>query len=92
MEFQLNKISLEVRQRINDRTSEGKVHRKGKINIRKYTENDDSSSNDEGALPKKRNTNKIIIKAEKSRKIEVNAFLDEEKNNLEMGRFLDIKK
>ncbi|WP_242949496.1 hypothetical protein [Clostridium pasteurianum] len=47
MEFKINKIDMEIRQRINEKRQEGKVHSNGNVKINKVRfDKDDNSRND----------------------------------------------
>lgn len=99
MEFRLNKIELEQRQKINDRTVEGRVHRKNEIAI-----SNDSSDNNRGGhhnsfqeqLKKsKKHIKKFSIEAVKVSDVKVEGFMEKkeavQENNYK-GVFLDIRK
>lgn len=95
MEFKLNKIDTELRQKINDSTKEGKVHTKHGIVISKEKKGQ-SKGNFESELMKYDNKKKkIVIGASKTEHIDVDAFKDnlDEKENLQLyGSVLDVRK
>ncbi|AGK97792.1 hypothetical protein [Clostridium pasteurianum] len=96
MEFKINKIDMEIRQRINDKRKEGKVHSNGNVKINKVnSDKNDNSRNDkfEQIMSKiKKGKKKIIVQATKSETLEVEAFKDNNMSDDEKGRYLDIKK
>ncbi|MFD3157521.1 hypothetical protein ACFIJ5_11750 [Haloimpatiens sp. FM7330] len=100
MEYKLNKIDVELRQRVKDTTKSGVVHRKDKIKINQ-DKNKDSSSNRsfEDNLKKakkdKKNKEKFEVEAYKAENIDVKGFKEEiecDCNVRSRGTFLDVKK
>ncbi len=66
MEFRLNKIDLEIRDKIKEQTKEGKVHSKQNITINKQDR--DNNSKDRGFYEQlKKQTKKTKIKNIKSK-------------------------
>ncbi|EPS53135.1 hypothetical protein CFSAN002368_00085 [Clostridium botulinum A1 str. CFSAN002368] len=60
MEFRLNKIDLEIRDKITEQTKEGKVHSKQNITINKQDK--DNNSKDRGFYEQLKKQQKIRIK------------------------------
>lgn len=90
MEFRLNKIDTDLRQKVNDITKPGVVHSKTNILINK--DNNKEKSKEPVYKLKKYNKNKIIIDAEKLENVEVNAFKQNpEESNVSEGQFIDVK-
>lgn len=75
MEFRLNKIDTDVRQRIEDQTKEGKVHSKKGISIQKDKKQRQGKNNDFYSKMEKN------LK-DKKNKIKVNAVKYSDKNNI----------
>lgn len=100
MEFRLNKVDPEVRQRVKETTSAGKVHTKSGIVINEdYKDRGKDRQGDfKSELNKfKQGKNKkpILVKAVKMEEIEVKAFKEEKSNiskDIERGTILDVKK
>ncbi|WP_027625838.1 hypothetical protein [Clostridium lundense] len=98
MEYKLNKIDTDIRQRIEDSTKEGLVHRKQEIEINKDSNKHSKRENFSDELKKhsKKNAQKskrLFIQAEKIDEVKVEGYINEdEKNNFSSGRFLDIKR
>jgi hypothetical protein len=96
MEFKLNKIDVEIRQRVKDTTKSGVIHRKESISVNKDRNPKDNSKPFEefkDKLLKYKQEHKITVKAFKNEQYEVAVFkenLEKEKNN--MGHFIDTKK
>lgn len=92
MEFKLNKIDTDLRNKINEAAKEGKVHTKDrKLNINK--DKDSQGEKQKFYLSsKKKQENKFSVEAVKSENINIEAFAEEdEKDNNVKGRFLDKK-
>jgi len=97
MDYRINKIDPEVRQRIQDVTKEGIIH--NKINLKtskdkKKNRNKDNKSFEEQLSKfEKTSKKKIVVSAEKIEDVEVIAYKD--KKNLkdsEVGSIIDIRK
>ncbi|GAA0746539.1 hypothetical protein [Clostridium oceanicum] len=97
MDFRLNKIEPEVKQRINEKTKEGKIHSKGKIVI----DNDKKHKNKERHQKKKEaeekfDLSKHLKKDNKEKNIIIKAEVDRNKSinskDRSRGVFLDTKK
>lgn len=91
MEFYLNKIEPEARNKVNEATRDDKVHDKTKD---EFKVNPESRENREKTKysPKKRKDkkDKILVEAKKIDKVEVDAS-DERSEYKTIGRFLDKK-
>lgn len=100
MEFKLNKIDPEVRRRIKETTSSGKVHNKTGIFMNKdYKNKKNNSQGDFNSELNKykqgKNKKRILVQATKVENIEVKAFKEEGENlskDDKMGTILDTKK
>ena len=99
MEFKLNKIDLEVRDRIKEQTKEGKVHSKQNITINKQNKDNDSRNRSFYEQLKKQQKNKkknIKVKAVKYVKgenLDVEATKEENQGRATIvGAMLDTKK
>lgn len=98
MEYKLNKIDTEVRQRIEDTTKEGLIHRKKEIKINKDSNKNTKHESFSNQLKKHTEKNlkkgkRVSVEAEKVNELEVEAYVNEkEKSDLSSGRFLDIKR
>jgi hypothetical protein len=96
MEFKLNKIDVEIRQRVKDTTKSGVVHRKDSITVNKDRNPKDSSSSYEefkDKLSKYEKDHKITVKAFKNQQYEVEVFKENlEKEQRDIGHFIDTKK
>lgn len=105
MEYKLNKVDLDVRQRIEDSVREGVVHRKDEISIKKDGGNPEGKSKNEFSKSLKKakqqdkkdkenkKDNKILIEAVKAKVVNVEASIEsKDKENLTSGRFLDTKR
>ena len=94
MEFKLNKIDTDLRERIKEKTSAGKVHRKSDIQIDKFGKREDG--NKKFSLPKKelKNANGANIKVKKDNtSIDIDAFKKEKRmEDMTKGSFLDVRK
>lgn len=96
MEFKLNKIDVELRQRVKDTTKSGVVHRKEAITVNKdRNPNDNSSSFEEFKykLEKYKKKHKISVGAFKNTEYEVEVFKEAIDNEQRIiGHFIDTKK
>ncbi|NMM61274.1 hypothetical protein HBE96_00870 [Clostridium sp. P21] len=98
MEFRLNKIDPEVRQRVKETTSAGKIHTKSGIAINKDNKKNKNGQDFSSELEKqkdKRKAKKIYVDALKSEEVEVSVY-KEEKEDLSKdeikGYIIDIRK
>lgn len=105
MEFRLNKIDTDLRERINAETKEGKIHRKSDIIIKKESYREGKNRQREKSEKKKEekfslskyasNDKKISINAVKVENMNVEATWDKGKTSEELeykGVFLDTRK
>lgn len=100
MEFRLNKIDPEVRRRVKETTSTGKVHNKSEIFINKDFKGKgrNNQGNFKSELTKykqEKNKKRIFVEASKVEKVEVKAFKEEEgklSKDDGKGNILDVKK
>jgi len=90
MEFRLNKIEPEVRRKVNEMTSAGKVHTKNTIQVNADKEEKNSMNN---LSEYKNKSNDIIVDATKE---DINSFqviaTKEEDKKAVKGNFLDIRR
>lgn len=93
MEFKLNKIDTDLRQKVHDLTKEGKVHSKNSIKIQsdKHHEDGKSKSFREFYKEQEKNIKKIKVTASKNEKLDVEAQLNDEEASPK-GIFLDVRK
>lgn len=100
MEFRLNKVDPEVRRRVKEITSAGKVHNKSGIFINKdYKGKEKNSKGDfKSELSKYnqgKNKKRIFVEANKIERVEIKAFKEEKEDisiDDERGNILDVKK
>ncbi|MFL0197091.1 hypothetical protein ACJDU8_16215 [Clostridium sp. WILCCON 0269] len=100
MEFRLNKVDLEVRHRVKETTSAGKVHNKRGIFINKeYKDRGKDRQGDFRSELNKykqgKNKKRILVKAVKVEEVEIKAFKKEKDNiskDTTRGIILDVKK
>lgn len=93
MEFRLNKIDPDLRQQINDATSEGKVHSKNSLSVNKDA-NRENKKNFMHKLEKyQKDKKKLTVDAVKSENIEIIAFKEEDdETDVPKGIFLNDKR
>ncbi|MBX4265165.1 hypothetical protein [Clostridium estertheticum] len=96
MEFKLNKIDVEIRQRVKDTTKSGVVHRKGSIAVNKDRNPKNNSETYEefkGKISKYNKEHKITVGAYKNEQYDVQVFKETlEKEQKIIGNFIDTKK
>jgi uncharacterized protein YicC (UPF0701 family) len=97
MEYKLNKIEPEVRQRIKETTSSGKVHTKTGITINQDNKNkkNKDSSDFNSELEKHKNEKKFSVDAVKVDEVEISVYKDEVENSDKdeiKGHILDVRK
>ncbi|HEY8889410.1 MAG TPA: hypothetical protein VIM70_04090 [Clostridium sp.] len=96
MEFKLNKIDVEIRQRVKNTTKSGVVHRKDSITVNKDRNPRDNSKTYEefrGKLLKYKKNHKITVGAFKNTQYDVEVFKETlEKEQRSIGNFIDTKK
>lgn len=91
----LNKIDNDIRRKINEKTRDGKVHRKQKIEVNKDGEKDRKNFEQYIEQEKSSEKKKIIVDAVKLEEgnISLNGEKEESLKNLgSFGTFLDVKK
>ncbi len=96
MEFKLNKIDVEIRQRVKDTTKSGVVHRKDTITVNKDRDPKDNSKTYEefkGRIKKYKKKHKITVGAYRNAQYEIEVFKETlEKEQKKIGNFIDTKK
>lgn len=101
MEFRLNKIDPDVRQKINDETKEGKVHAKTGISIQKrsYEGKHEQKSNkrenkEKFSLTKYTSKKEISVEAEMIQNVDIEAEKEEHSKNAAeyKGLFIDSRR
>lgn len=98
MEFRLNKVDPEVRQRVKETTSAGKVHTKSGIVInehnKKNKENEEPDFSEKLRKQKDKKKKKILIEAVKVEEVEVPSYKEPEDSapDENRGHFLDVRK
>ena len=101
MEYRLNKIDMEVRERINETTSGGKIHRKNEIQKLKGKKNDDRKNEEKNqyekfVIPENSSKDKkimIISVKDNEKSIDVEAIKDDNETNVnDRGNFLDVRR
>lgn len=83
MEYRLNKVDVELRQRVNDITKEHKIHKIKHYKIDAYNSNQNNKEK-----YKKKGSKKIYINATKKEKLEIKAIKREYEYKTK-GKFLD---
>jgi hypothetical protein len=92
MEYRLNKIDINLRQRINDSTKEGKVHNSQNVLINKDKKEEKKEKKDY-KLDRYSKNKKLIVDAIKTENIEIEAYKENsEAQELNKGSILDVKK
>ena len=96
MEFKLNKVDVEIRQRVKDTTKSGVIHRKESISINKDKSPKEGSKSYEefkDKLLKYKKNHKITVGAFKNAQYDIEVFREalEEEQKI-MGNFIDTKK
>ncbi|NLM35183.1 MAG: hypothetical protein GX206_07065 [Clostridiales bacterium] len=101
MEFRLNKIDTDLRQKINDQTREGKVHTKNGILIQKHKYEERRGQKNRKRNPKEKfeiekytRNKKITIEAIKVEEIDIEAEKEELLKNADEynGVFIDSRR
>jgi hypothetical protein len=100
VEFRLNKVDPEVRQRVKETTSTNKIHNKREILIDKDHKDKGKNSGGNFGLELNKykdgkNKKKVLVKAVKVEKVEVKAFKGEGQvlsKDDKKGTILDVKK
>lgn len=99
MEFRLNKVDPEVRQRVRETTSTNRIHNKREIFVnndqKKKGKNQGGFYSELNKYKSRESKNRVMVDATKVEEVKVNAFKDEE-NNLSgietRGSIIDVKK
>lgn len=92
MEYRLNKIDTDLRQRINDAAREGKVHGTKNAAVNKDKKEEKKEKKDY-KLERYSNSKKLLIDVVKSENIEIEAFKeDTDIQERIKGSYIDIKK
>jgi len=96
MEFKLNKIDVEIRQRVKDTTKSGVVHRKDAVAVNKDRnprKNSETYEEFKGKISQYNKKHKITIGAFKNEQYDVQVFKEAlEKEQKILGNFIDTKK
>lgn len=98
MEFRLNKIDPEVRERVKETTSSGKIHTKAGVIINKDTkknkEDNEADFEDELKRQKKKGKKKLLVQAVKVEEVQIPAYkeADSSSEDENRGHFLDVRK
>ncbi|SCN21287.1 hypothetical protein N3C_0063 [Clostridium sp. N3C] len=101
MEFRINKVDTDLRQKINDTTREGKVHTKEGVLIykhkydeRKHQKNNKRTPKEKFEIKKYIKNKKITIEAVKVEKISIKAEKEEALKNANeyRGVFIDSRR
>lgn len=95
MEYRLNKIDPELRQRIKETTKSGKIHSKVKIAVNQDSDDKkkDSEKDFSSKLEKQKNKKRITIEAVKVEEVEIPAYKEAEITKDEVrGSILDVRK
>lgn len=100
MEFRLNKVDPEVRQRVKETTSANKIHNKREIFVN--SDSKDKEKNKQGNFETElikykqgKNKKKIMIQATKTEEVEIRAIKEEGQilsKDDKKGTILDVKK
>lgn len=93
MEYRLNKIDTDLRQKINDAAKEGKVHGAKGIAISKDKPKEQKQKGKETYKSQSYDKNKkLLVDATKAENIEVEAYKeDKDIKNASLGAFIDTK-
>lgn len=94
MEYKLNKVDFEIRQRINDSVKEGIIHSKNQLHVNKDTHNK-SEEDKEKSSSENKQKKKVLVEAVKryeEKSIEINVFKNTREKREYTGTFLDIKR
>ena len=96
MEFKLNKVDVEIRQRVKETTKSGVIHRKESISVNKDRNPKDNSKSYEefkDKLLKYQKSHKITIGVFKNTEYEIEVFKEAlEKEQKSIGNYIDTKK
>lgn len=92
MEYRLNKIDTDLRQKINDAAKEGKVHGTKNVAINRDKKEEKKEKKDH-KLERYSKSKKLLVDVVKTENIEIDAF--KEKTDIQeriIGSYIDIKK
>lgn len=94
MEFRVNQIDTEQIQRVNEKTKQGKIHRKESIVIDKDSEKENKGQKNfnETLKQAEKKSNKVVVQAVKTEQHEVEAVNEGLDTITVKGKFLDIRK
>ncbi len=95
MEFKINKVDMEVRERIRASTLEGKVHKNGKASFSKKILNKNDEQKENYSNKKENESFKKILQSKVGvdEGIDIDAFKDNAfELGQEKGNFLDVRK
>jgi len=98
MEFRLNKIDPEVRERVKEITRPGKIHTKTNIFINKDTkknkEDNQAEFEEELKRQKKKEKKKLLVQAVKVEEVQIPVYkeADTSSDDESRGHFLDVRK
>lgn len=92
MEYRLNKIDTDLRQKVNNITKEGKVHASQNITINK-DKREENKEHKNLELKRYNKSKKLAVDAVKVSDIEIEAFKESaDITNKDKGKFIDVKK
>lgn len=98
MEFRLNKIDPEVRERVKEITSPKKIHTKSSIVIKKDTkkkkEDNEADFQEQLKKQKKEQKKRFLVEAVKKEDVQIPVFkeADTSSEDESRGHFLDVRK
>ncbi|MCH5138505.1 hypothetical protein JMF89_15035 [Clostridiaceae bacterium UIB06] len=98
MEFRLNKIDPEVRERVKEITNPGKIHTKTSILINKDTkknkEDNEADFEEELKRHRKKEKKRFLVEAVKKDDVQISVFkeADSSSEDESRGHFLDVRK
>lgn len=92
MNFLLNKIDTDIRRKVYDKTKDGKVHKKEKINI--YKDSDKNKERNFKDLIEEKQGKKIIVNAVKEQEVDIEIRAEKDSDTIKSlnGTFIDIRK
>lgn len=92
MEFRLNKIDTDLRQKVNDATKSGIIHSKRSLQVNK-DKKERNFKETYYKLQKYNKNKKLVVDAEKIDNIEIDGFKENiEDDDNTQGIFLDVKR
>lgn len=92
MNFLLNKIDTDIRRKVYDKTKDGKVHKKEKINI--YKDSDKNKKRNFKELVEEKQGKKIIVNGVKEQKVDIEIKAEKDSDIIKSlnGTFIDVRK